>query len=132
MENKKISRRKFIGSAAAAAAVMSIQNSSISRAADSSKSKFKLKYAPHFGMFRHHAGSDLIDQLKFMAEEGFTAMEDNNMMERPKDTQEKIAQTMSQLDPGGYQHTKGADRGHAHGLQYHRYKAQIQRALRGG
>jgi hydroxypyruvate isomerase len=98
MENKKISRRKFIGSAAAAAAVMSIQNSSISRAAGSSKPEFKLKYAPHFGMFRHHAGSDLIDQLKFMADEGFTAMEDNNMMERPKDTQEKIVQTMSQLD----------------------------------
>ncbi|MHC4265610.1 MAG: hydroxypyruvate isomerase family protein [Planctomycetota bacterium] len=93
-----MSRRKFIGSAAAAAAVMSIQNSSISRAAGSSKPEFKLKYAPHFGMFRHHAGSDLIDQLKFMADEGFTAMEDNNMMERPKDTQEKIVQTMSQLD----------------------------------
>jgi hydroxypyruvate isomerase len=97
MENK-ISRRKFIGTAAAAAAAMSIQNSSISRAADSSKPKFKFKYAPHFGMFRHHAGSDLIDQLKFMADEGFTAMEDNNMMERPKGTQEKIAQTMSDLN----------------------------------
>jgi hydroxypyruvate isomerase len=97
MENK-ISRRNFLGSAAAAAAVMSITNSSISRAADSSKPKFKLKYAPHFGMFRHHAGSDLIDQLKFMADEGFSAMEDNNMMERPKDTQENIARTMSQLD----------------------------------
>ncbi|MHC5062056.1 MAG: hydroxypyruvate isomerase family protein [Planctomycetota bacterium] len=98
MENKNISRRNFLGSAAAVAAVMSIKHSSISQAADSSKTKFKLKYAPHFGMFRHHAGSDLIDQLKFMADEGFTAMEDNNMMERPKDAQEKIARTMSQLD----------------------------------
>jgi hydroxypyruvate isomerase len=95
---KEISRRKFIGTATAAAAVMSIKNSSIAQAADSSKPEFKLKYAPHFGMFRHHAGNDLIDQLKFMADEGFNAMEDNNMMERPKGTQEKIAQTMSQLN----------------------------------
>lgn len=61
------------------------------------KRKFKLKYAPHFGMFRHHAGKDLIDQLKFMADEGFTAMEDNGMMKRPKDTQEKIARQMTRL-----------------------------------
>ncbi|MHC4187426.1 MAG: twin-arginine translocation signal domain-containing protein, partial [Planctomycetota bacterium] len=57
---KKISRRKFIGTAAAAAAVMSVKHSSITQAADSSKPEFKLKYAPHFGMFRHHAGNDLI------------------------------------------------------------------------
>ena len=39
--------------------------------------RFKLKYAPHFGMFKHHAGPDAIDQLKFMADEGFRALEDN-------------------------------------------------------
>ena len=98
MDKKRISRRKFLGSAAAVAAVTSIQTSSISKASAASKDKFKLKYAPHFGMFRHHAGDDLIDQLKFMADKGFTAMEDNEMTERPKDTQEKIARTMSQLD----------------------------------
>ncbi len=98
MENKKISRRNFLGSAAAAAAVMSFQNFPASRAADLSKPKFKLKYAPHFGMFRQHAGNDPIDQLKFMADEGFTAMEDNEMMKRPKGTQGKIARTMSQLN----------------------------------
>jgi len=37
------------------------------------KASFKLKYAPHFGMFRHSAGEDLIDQLKFAADRGFTA-----------------------------------------------------------
>ena len=25
---------------------------------------FRLKYAPHFGMFVHHAGKDLVDQIK--------------------------------------------------------------------
>ncbi|HIJ71909.1 MAG TPA: TIM barrel protein [Planctomycetes bacterium] len=66
--------------------------------AESSKnSKFRLKYAPHFGMFRNHAGDDPIEQLKFMADEGFSAVEDNEMMERSKDMQEKIANRMSRL-----------------------------------
>ena len=47
------------------------------------KHNFQLKYAPHFGMFRHHAGEDLLDQLQFMSDTGFTAMEDNGMKERP-------------------------------------------------
>ena len=45
--------------------------------------RFRLKYAPHFGMFKHHAGEDLVDQLKFAADQGFTAWEDNGMAGRP-------------------------------------------------
>lgn len=56
---------------------------------------FKLKYAPHFGMFAAHAGNDSIDQLKFAADQGFRAWEDNGMKGR-KD-QEKIAKAMSDL-----------------------------------
>ena len=40
-------------------------------------SGFKLKYAPHFGMFKHHAGDDPVEQLEFAAGQGFTAWEDN-------------------------------------------------------
>lgn len=59
--------------------------------------RFKLKYAPHFGMFRHHAGEDLVDQLKFAADQGFTAWEDNGMAGRPVEVQEKVAREMSRL-----------------------------------
>lgn len=59
--------------------------------------KFKLKYAPHFGMFENSAGKDLIDQLKFMADQGFTAMEDNGMMGRSPEMQSKIGETMAKL-----------------------------------
>jgi hydroxypyruvate isomerase len=59
--------------------------------------QFTLKYAPHFGMFKHHAGDDPIDQLKFLADQGFTALEDNGMAGRPVDEQEKIAREMSRL-----------------------------------
>jgi len=58
---------------------------------------FKLKYAPHFGMFRHSAGEDLIDQVRFMADQGFTALEDNGMPGRPIEVQSQIAQAMTRL-----------------------------------
>jgi hydroxypyruvate isomerase len=58
---------------------------------------FKLTYAPHFGMFRHHAGDDPLDQLRFIADEGFGALEDNGMSGRPVELQEKIAGTMEDL-----------------------------------
>jgi len=55
---------------------------------------FKLKYAPHLGMFKHHAGEDPIDQLNFMADQGFRAYEDNGMKGREVVLQEKMAKTM--------------------------------------
>ena len=61
------------------------------------KNNFKLKYAPHFGMFENSAGKDPIDQLKFMADMGFTALEDNGMMGREPALQEKIGKEMERL-----------------------------------
>jgi hydroxypyruvate isomerase len=58
---------------------------------------FNLRYAPHFGMFRHHAGEDPVDQLKFMADQGFTALEDNGMKGREVADQERIAKEMERL-----------------------------------
>ncbi|SHI35327.1 hydroxypyruvate isomerase [Arenibacter nanhaiticus] len=58
------------------------------------KHSFNLKYAPHLGMFQQHAGKDPIDQLNFMADQGFTAFEDNGMRGRAVSLQEKMAKTM--------------------------------------
>lgn len=60
------------------------------------KHQFKLKYAPHLGMFEHLAGKDPIDQLKFMADMGFKAFEDNGMRTRPIELQKKMADIMQQ------------------------------------
>jgi len=90
-----LSRRDLMASAAAAAVAVST-GTSTAQATTSSK-KFKLKYAPHFNMFRHHAGKDHLDQIQFMADQGFSAMEDNGMMGRPVELQEKIARKMSRL-----------------------------------
>ena len=56
-----------------------------------SRHAFKLRYAPHFGMFRHHAGDDLVAQIDFMADQGFTAMEDNGMTGRSVADQDRVA-----------------------------------------
>jgi hydroxypyruvate isomerase len=62
------------------------------------KRKFRLNYAPHFGMFQQHAGEDFVAQLEFMAAEGFTALEDNNLRRRTVQEQDRIGSTLARLD----------------------------------
>lgn len=59
------------------------------------KHTFNHNYAPHFGMFNNLAGDDLIDQLNFMADQGFTALEDNGLMGRDVALQTKIGETLA-------------------------------------
>jgi hydroxypyruvate isomerase len=60
--------------------------------------KFKLNYAPHFGMFKLHTGDDLAAQLQFFHEQGFTALEDNGLMiKRTAAEQELIGKTSADL-----------------------------------
>ncbi len=86
-------RRSFLQKTTAAALLAGLPSGSLSNTA-----KFKLNYAPHFGMFKHSAGEPLIDQLKFMADQGFTAMEDNNLKKRDVATQDAIAQELQHLN----------------------------------
>lgn len=60
----------------------------------SKKYPFKLKYAPHIGMFKNLAGDNVLDQLNFMADQGFTALEDNGMVHRPVEEQKAMAKVM--------------------------------------
>ena len=62
-----------------------------------SNKPFSLNFAPHFGMFKNHAGEDLIDQIQFMHDHGFRSLEDNGMKSRDVATQNKIANKMSSL-----------------------------------
>jgi len=57
--------------------------------------KFQCRYAPHFGMFKEHAGADHVAQLNFMADQGFTALEDNDLMKRPVEVQALIGETLA-------------------------------------
>jgi hydroxypyruvate isomerase len=92
-------RRQFITTAAAAVPALgaAFPTTAAAQAAPAVKRTFTLKYAPHFGMFEQSAGKDLFDQLRFIADQGFTAFEDNGLMERPADVQQKIGDTLAKL-----------------------------------
>ena len=92
---KKMKRRNFVktsmltsGGLLSSSSVFSKHNS------NNLQHNYQLKYAPHLGMFKHHAGDDPVDQLKFMADQGFTAFEDNGMKDRPIEVQKKMSQFM--------------------------------------
>ncbi|MGM0620949.1 MAG: hydroxypyruvate isomerase family protein [Bacteroidota bacterium] len=94
-------RRNFLKNTAASGIAMaglgSVMGATASQSVSSDAGEFKLNYAPHFGMFRHSAGDDLIDQLKFMADQGFNAFEDNGLLNRDVATQNKIGETLEKL-----------------------------------
>lgn len=95
-------RRSFLNtSGLVASGMMSTLNFDLLNIFQSSN-KFNLKYAPHFGTFKNLAGDNLIDQLNYIAEQGFTAFEDNNLKKRTVDFQEKMSKTMQKkgLDMG--------------------------------
>ena len=91
-----MSRRTFLKNSIAATALplFGFQSIDRNRLEGVNNSPFNLNYAPHFGMFKSHAGEDLISQLDFMAEYGFKSFEDNEMRMRPKATQNQIAETL--------------------------------------
>ena len=91
-----MSRRTFLKNSIAAATLplFGFQSIDRNRLEGVDNSPFNLNYAPHFGMFKSHAGEDLISQLDFMAEYGFKSFEDNEMRMRPKATQNQIAETL--------------------------------------
>lgn len=99
MQRRKFLYQGFMGSAAALMGThraMAEAGDQKAWSKDDAKT-FRCDYAPHFGMFENSAGKDLIDQLKYMHEQGFRSIEDNDMMARPADVQEKIGNELQRL-----------------------------------
>ena len=96
-----MNRRRFLANGVGAAAALSLAGPGRTAAAFQVKApqkpgKFKLKYAPSLGQFKQHSGDDPIAQIKFAADEGFTAVFDNGIMGRPIPQQEAIAKELGQ------------------------------------
>ncbi len=87
-------RRSFTKSMGLGALAVAISPGQITKYYFDTAHKFNLNYAPHLGMFKNLAGEDPIDQLNFMADQGFTAFEDNDMKGREPEVQIKMAQVM--------------------------------------
>jgi hydroxypyruvate isomerase len=90
-----VQRREFLRATAALATPLITHASRVAAAVPART--FRLKYAPHLGMFKASAAGDLFDELRFMAGAGFRAFEDNGMMARAVDIQQRIGDTLSQL-----------------------------------
>ncbi len=86
-------RRNFLTKTAAASALTTIPFSA-SALFNTKAEAFNLNYAPHFGMFKNSAPGGIMNELDFMAEQGFRSMEDNDMKKRSVDTQKQIAARM--------------------------------------
>lgn len=98
------SRRSFIKKATTTGAAIIAAPAVFGAVTDKKKQKapepvkpFKLKYAPYFGMFREHAGEDLVDNIRFCHEMGFRAMFDNGLMGRSIEDQNKITSERNRL-----------------------------------
>lgn len=105
MERRKFIQKNVMASAALGLAGLGTAQAASVSGGDTQKASrknalnpvdFKLKYAPHLGMFRHSAGEDPLDQLNFMADRGFTAFEDNEIKGRATSLQESMAKVMSE------------------------------------
>ena len=58
---------------------------------------FKCNYAFHDGMFKNMAGENFIDQIRYAHSMGFRSIEDNGMMDRAPEMQQKIGDTLAEL-----------------------------------
>jgi hydroxypyruvate isomerase len=101
MRKIQSTRREFLRNATLGAAALSVSGPALkgqARSAENAAAGFKLKYAPPIGMFEGHVGKNPVDQLKFMADQGFRAMFDNGLMGRPIPEQEAIAREAARLN----------------------------------
>jgi hydroxypyruvate isomerase len=93
-----MNRRTFVSTALTAAGAAFVTGSSRLAAQTSPAApRFKLGYGPHPDMFKASAGTDVLDQIRFAADQGFTAWEDNGMMDRSPAEQEAIGRLLAQL-----------------------------------
>jgi hydroxypyruvate isomerase len=93
-----MNRRRFLNTSLVAAGASALTGAGEAAMAAAAASPFRMKYAPHFGMFKHHAGDDFVDQLRFMSDQGFRAFEDNGMKGRSVEDQNRIARELQRLE----------------------------------
>ena len=88
-----MNRRSFVSSALVTGAALLTGTARL--AAQASSPRFKLGYGPHPGMFKASAHGGIIDEIKFAADQGFTAWEDNGIAGRTPAEQEAIGRTLA-------------------------------------
>jgi hydroxypyruvate isomerase len=94
-------RRNFIQQGITASSALLIPSGLLSEEISkktNTNEPFKLNYAFHDGMFKNSAGKDFSDQIRYGYDQGFRAIEDNGMMDRSPEDQEKIGNLLTKLN----------------------------------
>jgi len=90
-------RRVLAGSAAVAASLVTgAAPAQETKPSPFASARFQLHYGPHPGMFQNSAGPNVVDQIRFAADQGFTGWEDNGLKQRPPEEQEQIGKTLAE------------------------------------
>lgn len=98
MQRRRFLKQGFVASAATLIAPAAMAHESKDNVENALAEKpFNLNYAFHEGMFKNHAGADFIEQIKFAHSAGFRSIEDNGMMGRTPEMQQKIGDTLKSL-----------------------------------
>jgi hydroxypyruvate isomerase len=96
MKRKNFIRQTTVAGAAMLAPLAMLARDK--RKVDDPGKPFKLNYAFHDGMFKYNAGKDFSEQIRYGYDQGFRAIEDNGMMDRPAADQEKIGNLLTKLN----------------------------------
>lgn len=95
-------RRNFLTAITATAVSATAIHSAIAAQTNSltqdSSQKFKVGFAPHPGMFSNLAKGGVLDQIRFAADQGFTAWEQNGMPGESPEMQTQIGDLLEQLN----------------------------------
>ncbi len=89
-------RRIFLATGLAAGAAAASIPSSSEAQSQIPPGKFRLKYAPHFGMFPTMARGSLVDKIKALSGLGFRAIFDNGLMGKSAQDQQAIARELQE------------------------------------
>ncbi|HEV8000387.1 MAG TPA: TIM barrel protein [Planctomycetaceae bacterium] len=87
-----MNRRLFLQLSSGGALCLGAVGRSLSAAGAAS---FSRDYAPQLGMFRHHAGIDPIDQIHFLADQGFRSIEDTGLRGKSPALQTQIRSALA-------------------------------------
>ena len=96
MERRKFIRNSILSGAAVVTTGQAFSTNTQKDILPEGKS-FNLPYAIHDGMFENNAGKDFLDQIRWAHDQGFSAIEDNGMMSRSPEQQQKIGDLLAKL-----------------------------------
>ncbi|WP_134088256.1 hydroxypyruvate isomerase family protein [Olivibacter sp. XZL3] len=97
MKRSEFLQKGLMATGALVAGSPLIANASSEKQTTKAAQTFNLNYGPHDGMFKNMAGSNFLDQIQFMYDQGFRGIEDNGMSGRSAQEQEKIGDLLAKL-----------------------------------